>query len=81
MADLVAEQYPGTRFVERPMPPGDPIGGYASTHRLTAVLGWRPRITIGEGVSRYANWLARTPEAIPAWLRDESEATPTRPVR
>ncbi|MFC5802015.1 NAD-dependent epimerase/dehydratase family protein [Streptomyces formicae] len=75
VAELVAEQYPGTRFVETPMPPGDPLGGYASTHRLDAVLGWRPAITVKEGVARYAYWLGKTPQAIPAWLRVQAEAT------
>ncbi|MGK4909552.1 NAD-dependent epimerase/dehydratase family protein [Streptomyces albus] len=74
VAELVAERYPGTRFVETPMPPGDPLGGYASTHRMEAVLGWRPAITVKHGVARYADWLDKTPEAIPAWLRAESEA-------
>ncbi|MGY0061671.1 NAD-dependent epimerase/dehydratase family protein [Streptomyces sp. LZ34] len=74
VAELVAERYPGTRFVETPMPPGDPLGGYAATHHMEAVLGWRPTITVKEGVARYAAWLDKTPEAIPAWLRAESEA-------
>ncbi|MEU7369871.1 NAD-dependent epimerase/dehydratase family protein [Streptomyces hygroscopicus] len=74
VAELVAERYPETRFVETPMPPGDPLGGYAATHRMEAVLGWRPTITVEEGVARYADWLAKTPEAIPAWLRAQSEA-------
>lgn len=77
VAEMVAEQYPGTRLVETPMPAGDPLGGYAATHRMEAVLGWRPTITIREGVARYANWLGRTPEAIPAWLKAESEAATT----
>ncbi|MFF3764233.1 NAD-dependent epimerase/dehydratase family protein [Streptomyces sp. NPDC001922] len=74
VAELVAVQYSGTRFEETPMPPADPLGGYAATHRLEAVLGWRPAITVAEGVARYADWLRKTPEAIPAWLRAESEA-------
>ncbi|MGV9349451.1 NAD-dependent epimerase/dehydratase family protein [Streptomyces spiralis] len=69
VAELVAEQYPQTRFVETPMPPGDPLGGYATTHRMEAVLGWRPTITVKDGVARYTAWLAKVPEAIPAWLR------------
>ncbi|WP_328667244.1 hypothetical protein OG905_09235 [Streptomyces sp. NBC_00322] len=52
VAELVAEQYPETRFVETPMPPGDPLGGYAATHRMEAVLGWRPAITVKEWVAR-----------------------------
>ncbi|WP_267242674.1 NAD-dependent epimerase/dehydratase family protein [Streptomyces sp. PR69] len=74
VAELVAKQYPGTRFVETPMPPGDPLGGYAATHRMEAVLGWRPTITVKEGVARYADWLDKTPGAIPSWLRAESGA-------
>ncbi|TFE48080.1 NAD(P)-dependent oxidoreductase [Streptomyces sp. ICN441] len=74
VAELVAAQYPGTRFVETPMPPGDPLGGYAATHRMEAVLGWRPTITVKEGVARYAGWLDKWPGAIPAWLRAESGA-------
>lgn len=76
IAELVADQYPGTRFVETPMPHGDPLGGYAATGRTEAVLGWRPRITVKEGVVRYTDWLDKHPEAIPAWLRAESEAAP-----
>lgn len=72
VAELVAEQYPGTRFVETPMPPGDPLGGYAATRRMEAVLDWRPTVTVEEGVARYAKWLNKTPEAIPSWLRAES---------
>ncbi|GGP90043.1 NAD-dependent epimerase/dehydratase family protein [Streptomyces roseolilacinus] len=75
VAELVAERYPGTRFVETPMPPGDPLGGYAATHRMESVLGWRPAITVKEGVIRYTNWLSKTPGAIPGWLRAESEGS------
>ncbi|MFD0229295.1 NAD-dependent epimerase/dehydratase family protein [Streptomyces hirsutus] len=75
VADLVTARYPGTRLVETPMPPGDPLGGYAATRHMETVLGWRPTITVEEGVARYAGWLGRTPAAIPGWLRAESEAT------
>ncbi|MEV0581189.1 NAD(P)-dependent oxidoreductase [Streptomyces sp. NPDC050392] len=73
VAELVAEQYPGTRFMETPLPPGDPMGGYAATTRMESVLGWRPGITVKQGVVRYANWLAKHRDAVPAWLRAESE--------
>lgn len=69
VAELVAERYPQTRCVEAPMPPGDPLGGCAATHRMENVLAWRPAITIRDGVRRYADWLDRNPAAIPAWLR------------
>ncbi|MFB0617199.1 NAD-dependent epimerase/dehydratase family protein [Streptomyces sp. AGS-58] len=74
VAELVAARYPGSQLVETPMPPGDPLGGYAATHRMESVLGWRPTITVEQGVARYVAWLNRTPAAIPGWLRSESEA-------
>lgn len=77
VAELVACHFPDARVLETPMPPGDPLGGYASTRRMEAVLGWRPAVTIAEGVARYAAWLRRTPEAIPGWLRTEREAAAT----
>ncbi|MEU9202884.1 NAD-dependent epimerase/dehydratase family protein [Streptomyces sp. NPDC048332] len=58
VAEPVAEQYPGTRFMETPLPPGDPTGGYPATSRMESVRGWRPAITIEQGVVHYANWLA-----------------------
>lgn len=73
VAQLVAEQYPGTRFVETPLPSGDPMGGYASTSQMESTLGWRPGITVKQGVLRYANWLDQHHNAIPEWLRAERE--------
>ncbi|WP_372406457.1 NAD-dependent epimerase/dehydratase family protein [Streptomyces luteireticuli] len=72
VAELIAEHYPATRFVEMPMPPGDPLGGFAATHRMETVLGWRPAITVKEGVTRYTRWLEQNPGALPAWLRAKS---------
>ncbi|MBB5122863.1 NAD-dependent epimerase/dehydratase family protein [Streptomyces eurocidicus] len=74
VADLVARRHPGARFLESPMPLGDPLGGYASTRRMETVLGWRPAVTIADGIARYTAWLERTPEAIPVWLRAETKA-------
>ncbi|MEU1021845.1 NAD-dependent epimerase/dehydratase family protein [Streptomyces sp. NPDC005904] len=85
VAELITRHYPGTRVKETLMPPGDPSGGYAATHRMEAVLGWRPTVTVAEGVKSYAAWLAKHPAAIPAWLRAaRHEATgvePSEPVR
>ncbi|GGX39839.1 NAD-dependent epimerase/dehydratase family protein [Streptomyces chryseus] len=74
VARLVAAHYPGTQFHETPMPPGDPLGGYASTGRMQALLNWRPSVDIVTGVARYATWLERTPQAIPDWLRTAATA-------
>lgn len=74
VAGLIAEHFPGTQLLETPMPPGDPLGGYASPHRLAATLEWKPSITVAEGVARYVRWLGRTPDAVPDWLRSEQAA-------
>ncbi|MFE9568399.1 NAD-dependent epimerase/dehydratase family protein [Streptomyces sp. NPDC006692] len=34
VAELVRGHFPGTTFLKTPMPPGDPLGGYASTRYL-----------------------------------------------
>ena len=72
VADLVAGHFPGTRVVETPMPPGDPLGGCAGTTLMQRVLGWQPVITIEDGVARYVRWLKETPAALPGWLRQEA---------
>ncbi|MFJ9771473.1 NAD-dependent epimerase/dehydratase family protein [Kitasatospora sp. NPDC101157] len=68
IAELVAAHYPRAAFIETPMPEGDPRGGYADTRRATDLLGWRPAITLTEGVNRYVNWLRTTPGAVPDWF-------------
>ncbi|MFD9536295.1 NAD-dependent epimerase/dehydratase family protein [Streptomyces sp. NPDC060010] len=74
VAQLVQAHYPNTPLLETPLPAGDPLGGYASTRRMENVLGWRPRVTITEGVTRYVKWLRNTPAATPDWLRREPAA-------
>ncbi|MER5932505.1 NAD-dependent epimerase/dehydratase family protein [Streptomyces sp. NPDC002054] len=74
VAELVQEHYPYTEFLTTPLPAGDPLGGYAATRRMENVLGWKPRITITEGVDRYVRWLRRTPAATPAWLANTAAA-------
>ncbi|WP_223776963.1 NAD(P)-dependent oxidoreductase [Streptomyces sp. 135] len=74
VAELVAAQYQDVDFLETPMPPGDPLGGYASIRRMERLLGWRPTVSVSEGVARYTAWLKRAPEAIPTWLRDSATA-------
>ncbi|MFE6745780.1 NAD-dependent epimerase/dehydratase family protein [Kitasatospora purpeofusca] len=69
IAELVRGHYPDVLLAETPMPSGDPEGGYASVERMEQLLGWRPSITVTEGVARYVAWLKATPEAIPDWMR------------
>jgi UDP-glucose 4-epimerase/dTDP-L-rhamnose 4-epimerase len=68
IAELIAAHYPDAAFVDTPMPEGDPRGGCADTRRATDLLGWRPAITLTEGIDRYVNWLRTTPDAIPDWF-------------
>ncbi|MFZ3475373.1 NAD-dependent epimerase/dehydratase family protein [Streptomyces sp. 4.24] len=74
VADLVRAHYPGTEVLATPLPAGDPLGGYASTRRMENILGWRPQVTITDGISRYVRWLERTPQAAPSWLTQPSTA-------
>ncbi|RBQ13963.1 epimerase [Spongiactinospora rosea] len=74
VADLVRRHYPDATVIDTPRPPGDPLGGYACTRRMTALLGWQPGITVTEGVARYAAWLKDTPSAVPSWLRQPAAA-------
>ena len=71
IADLLCQHYPGSQIIETPMPQGDPLGARADTARMRAVLDWEPSIGVEDGVHRYVEWLKRSPEAIPAWLRDQ----------
>lgn len=36
-------------------------------------LGWRPTVTIADGVVRYAAWLENNPRAVPVWLQSKSQ--------
>lgn len=74
VADLVAGHFPGTRVMETPMPPGDPLGGCAGTALMQRILGWQPGISVEDGIARYVRWLKATPAALPGWLRQEAEA-------
>ena len=66
VAGLVAAHFPGTRVLETPMPPGDPLGGCAGTALMRRLLGREPAIGIEVGVVRYVRWLRGTPAALPA---------------
>ncbi|MFG3551003.1 NAD-dependent epimerase/dehydratase family protein [Streptomyces sp. NPDC047725] len=76
VAELVAAHYPGTQVRETPMPPGDPLGGCASTTHMERMLRWRPQVTLEDGIARYVRWLRATPAALPAWLRSDTAAQP-----
>ncbi|GAA0367298.1 NAD-dependent epimerase/dehydratase family protein [Actinoallomurus spadix] len=76
VAELIRVHYPNVTLVDAPLPPGDPLGGYASTRHMAEVLGWRPDVTIVEGIARYATWLNETPSAIPDWLRQPAAIHP-----
>ncbi|MBV6698379.1 NAD-dependent epimerase/dehydratase family protein [Kitasatospora aureofaciens] len=72
IAELVAAHYPGTAFIETPMPDGDPRGGYADTRKATDLLGWHPAITLSEGIDRYVTWLRATPNSVPDWFTSQT---------
>ncbi|WP_308315352.1 NAD-dependent epimerase/dehydratase family protein [Streptomyces sp. ISL-100] len=74
VAEQVREHFPNAQCMNTPMPPGDPLGGFASTRRMEDMLGWRPQVTVPEGVDRYVKWMKKTPAAVPDWLRETSQA-------
>jgi UDP-glucose 4-epimerase/dTDP-L-rhamnose 4-epimerase len=74
VADLVRRHCPAAQILQTPRPQGDPLGACADTTRMRKVLDWAPQVDIEDGVRRYLEWLERTPEAIPAWLRAEARA-------
>jgi UDP-glucuronate 4-epimerase len=49
---------------ERPGRPGDVGGTYADARRAEETLGWRVKISLGEGLRKTARWYA-TEEAAP----------------
>jgi UDP-glucuronate 4-epimerase len=42
--------------VFEPLKPGDVPATYASTDRLQAAVGFKPRTTIKEGLTQFAQW-------------------------
>lgn len=74
VADLVRAHYPGTALLETPLPAGDPLGGYASIRRMENILGWKPQVSVADGISRYVRWMDRTPQAAPSWLTEPATA-------
>lgn len=74
VSDLVREHFPGTTVLETPLPPGDPLGGYASTGSMSTMLGFTPTVTVPDGIARYVAWLRDHPAAIPAWLTESRSA-------
>lgn len=72
VAELVQRHYPHTPFLDTPLPAGDPLGGYAAVRKMENILGWKPKITVAEGVDRYVKWLQTTPAAAPDWLRQST---------
>jgi UDP-glucuronate 4-epimerase len=47
------------RKIFRPMQPGDVTSTYANVDRLAALTGYAPRVRLGEGLGRFAEWYRR----------------------
>jgi UDP-glucuronate 4-epimerase len=45
----------------RPVPPGDVIATYAETSRAAGDLGWRPRVSLRDGLESVLEWVRRNP--------------------
>jgi UDP-glucuronate 4-epimerase len=42
--------------VMRPMQPGDVTATYADISKLNALTGYKPKVKLGEGLGRFADW-------------------------
>ena len=56
IAALEAALGVSARMVMKPRPPGDVTATYADISRLAALTGYAPRVSIGEGMARFAAW-------------------------
>jgi UDP-glucuronate 4-epimerase len=45
------------QITETPCPPSEPLITYADTSKAEELLGYQPKVTIEEGLSRFVNWL------------------------
>jgi nucleoside-diphosphate-sugar epimerase len=45
------------QIVETPCPPSEPLITYADTSKAKELLGYEPKVSIEEGLSRFVNWL------------------------
>lgn len=52
----------------KPLPSGDPLGGYANTVLMEKLLNWKPKISLDEGFEEYCDWLDKNQHMIPDWL-------------
>ena len=52
----------------KPLPKGDPQGGYADTTLMKKLLNWKPKFNLDEGIRQYVKWLKNNEHLIPDWL-------------
>jgi UDP-glucuronate 4-epimerase len=45
------------QIVDTPCPPSEPLVTYADTSKAKRMLGYEPRVSFEEGLSRFVNWL------------------------
>jgi nucleoside-diphosphate-sugar epimerase len=70
VAEHIRGYFPGMHLVDAPRPAGDPMGGYADMRRMTDLLGWKPSISLAEGIDRYVTWLRANPHVVPTWIKE-----------
>lgn len=52
----------------KPLPSGDPMGGYADITLMKKLLNWEPETSLDEGIKEYCHWLENHQHLIPTWL-------------
>jgi UDP-glucuronate 4-epimerase len=62
LVDALAAASGVTPFVQHaPVPPGDVVATFADTGRAEAELGWKPRVTLEEGLRSVVGWVRENP--------------------
>ena len=62
LIDALAAATGVTPVIERrPMPPGDVVATYAETSRAEHELGWKPKVTLRDGLETAVQWIRENP--------------------
>jgi len=60
MAEMVRDAVDGSLEMEyRPLPVDDPCRRRPDITRATELLGWRPRVSVSEGLAKTIEWFRR----------------------
>jgi len=68
IAKYVLENIREVPIEYKPLPKGDPWGGYSDVTLMKKYLNWEPKITLDEGIKEYFEWISDHEHIIPDWI-------------